>query len=37
MQNLTTYEPDEKICEVAIEAIENIFDWKEWQEKTFKK
>ena len=36
MQNLTTYEPDEKICEVAIESIENIFDWKKWQEKTFK-
>lgn len=36
MQNLTTYEPDEKICEVAIESIENIFDWKDWQEKTFK-
>lgn len=37
MQNLTTYEPDEKICEVAIEAIEKVFDWKGWQEKTFKK
>ncbi len=36
MQNLTTYEPDEKICEVAIESIENIFDWKKWQQETFK-
>lgn len=36
MQNLTTYEPDEKICEVAIESIENVFDWKGWQQKTFK-
>lgn len=36
MQNLTTYEPDEKICEVAIESIEQIFDWKAWQEETFK-
>ena len=33
MQLLVTREPDEKMCEVAITAIEAVFDWKAWQEK----
>ena len=37
MQKLTTYEPDGRICEVAIEAINQIFDWKKWQEDNFNK
>ena len=28
LQRLTTREPDEKMCEVAITAVENVFDWK---------
>lgn len=37
MQGLTTFEPDEKEVEVAIKAVEAVFDWKKWQEETFKK
>lgn len=33
MQLLVTREPDEKMCEVAITAIEAVFDWREWQRK----
>ena len=32
LQLLVTREPDEKMCEVAIKAIEEVFDWKKWQE-----
>lgn len=35
MQGLTTKEPDEKEIEVAIEAVEKVFDWKEFEEKHF--
>ena len=31
LQLLVTREPDEKMCEVAITAIESVFDWREWQ------
>ncbi len=33
MQLLVTREPDEKMCEVAISAIEAVFDWRAWQGK----
>ena len=32
LQKLVTREPDEKMCEVAIAAVNAVFDWKEWQE-----
>lgn len=32
LQKLVTREPDPAMCEVAISAIEAVFDWKEWQE-----
>ena len=35
LQKLVTREPDRDMCEVAITAIEAVFDWKEWQEKSF--
>ena len=28
LQRLTTREPDEKMCEVAITAVEKVFDWR---------
>ncbi len=31
LQKLVTREPDEKMCEVAIEAIEAVFDWREYE------
>ena len=31
LQKLVTREPDEEMCEVAIRAIEEVFDWKAWQ------
>lgn len=31
MQKLTTKEPDEHMIEVAIRAVEAVFDWKTWQ------
>lgn len=31
LQNLTTKEPDDDMIEVAIQAVEAVFDWKEWQ------
>lgn len=30
LQRLTTAEPDEQMVEVAIAAVEAVFDWKEW-------
>lgn len=30
LQRLTTAEPDEKMAEVAIAAVEAVFDWREW-------
>ncbi len=33
LQKLVTREPDEQECEVAIKAIEAVFDWKKWQGK----
>lgn len=36
MQGLTTLEPDESEVEVAIKAVEAVFDWKKWQEETFR-
>ena len=32
LQKLVTREPDEEMCKVAIAAIEEVFDWREWQE-----
>lgn len=31
LQNLTTKEPDDDMIEVAIRAVEAVFDWEEWQ------
>ena len=35
MQGLTTLEPDEKMAEVAIAAVEAIFDWRSYLEENF--
>lgn len=35
LQKLTTREPDRKMVEVAIVAIEAVFDWKKYIEETF--
>lgn len=35
MQGLTTREPNESQVEVAIKAVEEVFDWKEFKEKNF--
>lgn len=32
MQRLTTKEPSNDMIEVAIQAVEAVFDWREWQE-----
>ncbi|MBR1454610.1 MAG: DUF1385 domain-containing protein [Lachnospiraceae bacterium] len=37
MQGLTTREPDEKEVEVAIKAVEAVFDWKKFEEEHFRK
>ncbi len=37
MQNLTTKEPDETMAEVAIAAVEAVFDWKAYLEENFGK
>ncbi len=37
MQGLTTKEPTEDMVEVAIQAVEKVFDWKAWQEENFGK
>ncbi len=31
MQRLTTKEPDDQMIEVAIRAVDAVFDWKSWQ------
>ncbi len=35
MQNLTTKEPDDKMIEVAIAAVESVFDWKHYLNENF--
>ena len=35
LQGLTTKEPDEKMAEVAICAVEAVFDWKAYEEENF--
>ena len=35
MQGLTAREPDEKEVEVAIKAVESVFDWKDFQKTNF--
>jgi len=35
LQKLTTKEPDEDMIEVAIQAVEAVFDWREYQEENF--
>ena len=35
LQRLTTKEPDEDMIEVAIKAIEAVFDWKAYLKETF--
>ena len=35
LQGLTTKEPDEKMAEVAICAVEAVFDWKAYEESNF--
>lgn len=35
MQNLTTKEPDDSMIEVAIEAVNAVFDWREYQKENF--
>ena len=37
MQGLTTKEPDEKEVEVAIKAVEAVFDWRKFKEEHFNK
>ena len=36
IQKLTTKEPEDDMIEVAILAVEAVFDWKEYQKETFK-
>ena len=35
IQKLTTKEPDDSMIEVAIQAVEAVFDWKEYQAENF--
>jgi len=35
LQNLTTKEPEEDMIEVAIRAVEEVFDWREYLEENF--
>ena len=35
MQGLTTKEPDAKEVEVAIRAVEEVFDWREFKKQHF--
>ena len=37
IQKLTTKEPDDSMIEVAIEAVEAVFDWKTYQLENFPK
>ena len=32
LQQMTTLEPEDDMIEVAIQAVEAVFDWKKWQE-----
>ena len=36
MQALTTKEPEPEMCEVAIQAVEKVFDWQAFLEENFK-
>ena len=36
MQGLTTREPNREQVEVAIKAVEEVFDWKKFKEENFK-
>ena len=36
VQNLTTKEPDDSMIEVAIQAVEAVFDWKAYLKDNFK-
>jgi len=36
MQGLTTYEPDDSMIEVAIKAVEAVFDWRAFLSENFK-
>ena len=35
LQNLTTSEPDDSMIQVAIEAVETVFDWKAYLAENF--
>lgn len=35
VQNMTTKEPDDSMIEVAIQAVEAVFDWKEYKRENF--
>ncbi|MBR5376916.1 MAG: DUF1385 domain-containing protein [Lachnospiraceae bacterium] len=35
MQKLTTYEPDDKMIEVGIRSVEEVFDWKKYLTENF--
>ena len=35
MQGLTTKEPDDSMIQVAIAAVEEVFDWKKYLEENF--
>lgn len=35
LQNLTTREPEPEMVEVAIRAVEAVFDWKEYLKENF--
>lgn len=35
VQNMTTKEPDDSMIEVAIQAVEAVFDWKEYKKENF--
>ncbi len=36
LQRLSTREPEDEMIEVAIQAVEAVFDWKTYQEETFR-
>lgn len=35
LQNLTTLEPDDSMIEVAIKAVEEVYDWREYQKENY--
>jgi uncharacterized protein YqhQ len=37
VQMMTTKEPDDSMIEVAIRAVEEVFDWKAYLEENFSK